>query len=248
MDYDGTDIAEVYDRGRNHGPEVLDLWMRTVESFLETAPKTILDLGCGTGRFSEALATYFDAEVIGVDPSSKMLQQAEAKRVNTRVRYEAGRGEAIPLSDAAVDLVFISMVFHHFGDPRKTAQECHRVLRENGTIFLRAGTCENIPSYPYVDFFPATVQLLEKDLFSREFMRAVFEDAGLRCTGVKVVNQVIAPDLESYAQKLATRADSILVQLSDTDFVAGLEAVRAQAARADGRAVIEPIDVLVFQK
>src|SRR6185437_11109148 len=132
MDYDGTDMAKVYDRGRNHGPEVLDLWMRTVESFLDQNPKTILDLGCGTGRFSEALATYFDADVIGIDPSAKMLEQAQAKRLNTRVRYEAGRGEAMPLPDSTVDLIFISMVFHHFADPVKTAAECRRVLREKG--------------------------------------------------------------------------------------------------------------------
>ena len=30
MDYDATDIPVAYDRGRDHGPEVLDLWMNAV--------------------------------------------------------------------------------------------------------------------------------------------------------------------------------------------------------------------------
>jgi len=248
MDYDNTEIAAGYDRGRNHGPDVLDLWMRTVASFLEEKPNAILDLGCGTGRFSEALATQFSAEVIGVDPSAKMLEQAAAKRANSLVRYESGRAEAIPLPDAAVDLVFISMVFHHFQEPAQAARECHRVLRNRGTVFLRAGSCENIPSYPYVGFFPATTPILKKDLFSREFMRQVFEEAGLQCIAAEVVKQEIAPDLESYAEKLATKSDSILVQLSDADFVAGLEAIRAHAAGKGSYPVIEPIDVLVFRK
>ena len=80
MDYDATDIAVTYDRGRDHGPEFLDLWMNVVSSHVKDQRiKTILDLGCGTGRFSEALAVRFDAEVIGVDPSKKMLEQARSK-------------------------------------------------------------------------------------------------------------------------------------------------------------------------
>ncbi|HXD29746.1 MAG TPA: methyltransferase domain-containing protein [Pyrinomonadaceae bacterium] len=248
MDYDRTNMAAVYDQGRSHGPEVLDLWMGIISSVLENKPASILDLGCGTGRFSEALAAYFDAEVIGLDPSSKMLAQAEAKRIDSRVRYESGRGEAISLPDESVDLVFISMAFHHFEDSAQTARECFRVLHEQGTVFLRAGTCENIPLYPYVDFFPATRTILAKDLFSGEFMKDVFEKAGFQCVATKVVTQEIAPDISTYAEKLATRADSILVQLSDADFQAGLDAVRAQAASVNNEAVFEPIDVFVFRK
>src|SRR6267142_1167323 len=100
MDYDATEIPVAYDRGRDHGPEVLDLWMEVVSSYVKGQRiDTILDLGCGTGRFSEALAVRFDAEVIGIDPSKKMLEQAERKRRDHRVRYESGRGESIPLTD-----------------------------------------------------------------------------------------------------------------------------------------------------
>src|SRR5688572_32670683 len=72
-DYDQTDIPAGYDRARDHGPEVLDLWMHTIATHLEGhSISHILDLGCGTGRFSEALAARFNAEVIGLDPSQKM--------------------------------------------------------------------------------------------------------------------------------------------------------------------------------
>lgn len=96
MDYDATDIPDGYDRGRDHGPEVLRLWMNVVSSHVGKQPvNTILDLGCGTGRFSEALADYFNAQVVGVDPSNKMLDQARTKLCDRRVRYELGRAEAI---------------------------------------------------------------------------------------------------------------------------------------------------------
>src|SRR5258708_3064417 len=113
MNYDKTDIPASYDRGRDHGPEILELWMNTVSSHLDGAPSTILDLGCGTGRFSNALAVRFDAEVIGLDPSKKMLAQTLEKHGDPRVRYLHGCGEAIPLPDNSVDLIIMSMIFHH---------------------------------------------------------------------------------------------------------------------------------------
>jgi ubiquinone/menaquinone biosynthesis C-methylase UbiE len=248
MDYDATDIASTYDRGRDHGPEFLELWMNVVSSHVkDQRVETILDLGCGTGRFSEALATRFDAQVIGVDPSTKMLDQARGKQPDRRIRYETGRGESIPLPDNSVDLVFMSMIFHHLDNPALSAKECRRVLRDGGTAILRAGTRERISSYPYVDFFPESRPILEKVLSTNTFMREVFEAAGFHMVTLDLVTQEIAPSYAAYAEKLAAGADSVLARLSRRDFDAGMTALREHAGHSDGQAVFEPIDVFVFR-
>jgi SAM-dependent methyltransferase len=78
-----------HDRGRDHGPEFLDLWMDVVASHVkDQSTKTIQDLGCGTGRFTEALAVRFDADVIGVDLSKKMLAQARSKPAHGEAVFE----------------------------------------------------------------------------------------------------------------------------------------------------------------
>ncbi len=251
MDYDATDIASAYDRGRDHGPEYLDLWMDAVSSHVnDQRIETILDLGCGTGRFTEALAVRFDAEVIGVDPSKKMLAQARSKSSDARIRYDQGRGEAIPLPDNSVDLIFMSMIFHHFDNPQRVARECGRVLRDDraaATAFLRAGTRERISTYPYVEFFPESRPILEKVLPTSACVREVFEAAGFRTVTVELVTQEIAPTYAAYAEKLAAGADSVLASLSRRDFDAGMRALRVHAAHGDGEAVFEPIDVFVFR-
>ena len=248
MNYDTTDIPVAYDRGRDHGPEVLYLWMNVVSSCVgEQRINTILDLGCGTGRFSEALAAHFDAEVIGIDPSKKMLEQAQRKLRDRRVSYELGRGESIPLPGDSIDLIFMSMIFHHFDNPILAARECRRVRREGAAAFLRAGTRERIPSYPYVDFFPASRAILEDCLPTGAFIREVFESAGFSTVASDVVTQQIAPDYGAYAEKLLAGADSVLARLPRSDFEAGIEAVRSHAARIGEQAVCEPIDVFVFR-
>lgn len=248
MDYDTTDIPGVYDRGRDHGPEVLQLWMDVVASAVgKRHIGTILDLGCGTGRFSEALANHFDAKVIGVDPSTKMLDQARNKLRDHRVRYERGCGEAIPLPDDSIDLVFMSMSFHHFEDPNAAARECRRVLPTGATAFLRAGIRDRISSYPYVDFFPASRPILEDCLPTAAFTCEVFESAGFSTVSSQLVTQQIAATLAVYADKLATGADSVLAQLTPHDFREGIAAMRLYAQHVANKPVTEPIDVFVFR-
>lgn len=245
MDYDLTNIAVAYDRGRDHGPEVLDLWMDVLASHLEAdRVTTIVDLGCGTGRFSEGLARRFDARVIGIDPSAKMLARAREKRRAPRLHYQRGHAEAIPLVSGAVDVIFMSMSFHHFTDPGSAARECGRVLRRGGTVMVRTGTRERISSYPYVPFFPQTLPILVDVLPTTTRLIDVFESAGFRCIASTVVSQSIAPDWKSYADKLETGSDSVLARLSAGELATGIKAVRDHAEPGP---IVEPIDVLFFR-
>jgi ubiquinone/menaquinone biosynthesis C-methylase UbiE len=248
MDYDATDIASNYDRGRDHGSEFLNLWMDVVSAQVNNQNlETILDLGCGTGRFTEALRARFDADVFGIDPSEKMLEQARSKRPDARIRYQRGRAESIPLPDSSVDLIFMSMVFHHLADPALAARECRRVLRNGDAVFIRTGTRERVSAYPYYDFFPACRPILEEVLPTTAFVCEVFERAGFSSAGLELVTQEIAPSYAAYAEKLAAGADSVLARLKTSDFENGMAALRAHAAHSDAEAVFEPIDVFVFK-
>jgi len=246
-DYDLTELPAGYDRARDHGPEVLALWMDVVASLVGTdTVHTILDLGCGTGRFSQGLAIHFNARVVGIDPSAKMLEQAHAKRRGAGVNYGRGTAEALPVATGIVDVIFISMSFHHFRDSAHAAEECRRVLRKGGTVIVRTGTREQIPLYPYVPFLPQMDAILKDVLPSGADLVDVFARAGFRTHTHRIVTQPIAPTWTAYADKLAAGSDSALARLPPGELTKGIEAVRRHDAAAQGP-VVEPIDVFCFR-
>jgi ubiquinone/menaquinone biosynthesis C-methylase UbiE len=247
MNYDKTEIPTTYDKARALAPETLRLWQDLLSVQIGRAEMSlVIDLGCGTGRFSELLAAHFGAQVIGIDPSLKMLEQARRKPVVGSVVYLRGLAEALPLVDGCGDLVFMSMVYHHFTDPSAVAKECHRVLRRGGYACIRTGTRES--DFPYRHFFPLRA-LIDSDLPSRREIEAVFAAGGFTPVVHRVVTQVTAVDWPSFVEKSALRANSFLARLSDDDFQRGIAALRApgEAINQDD-AVTEEIDWFMFTR
>lgn len=92
----------------------------------------VLDLGAGTGKFTELL-TQRAEHVTAVDPSISML--AQLRRKLDSVTVLGGMAEGIPLPDCSQDAVTVAQAFHRF-DPDKACQEISRVLRPGGTLAL----------------------------------------------------------------------------------------------------------------
>ena len=59
------------------------------------------------------------------------------------------------------------------------------------------------------------------------------------------MTQQIATNYSEYADKLSMKADSILISLDDSEFEAGIRAVRTETAIGP---ITEPINFIVFEK
>ncbi len=95
---------------------------------------TVLDLGCGAGEFSVALAAA-GAQPIAVDVAAEALRRASvhAPELDARV-WRAG--EPLPVDDNAVDVVWAGEVIEHVVDVAPWLSEVRRVLRPRGTLLL----------------------------------------------------------------------------------------------------------------
>lgn len=92
----------------------------------------VLDVATGTGLVArEALATVGPAgSVLGLDPSAGMLAEARPLPM-TLVR---GRGEKLPLRDAAFDFVSMGFALRHVTDLDALFREFRRVLKPGGAV------------------------------------------------------------------------------------------------------------------
>jgi len=106
---------------------------------VETSPRRIVDLGCGTGAGTFALLARFpEAEVTAVDASAahlrRLLEKAEADGVADRVRTVLADLDADWPELGSPDLVWASASLHHLADPDRTLRQVHELLVPGGLL------------------------------------------------------------------------------------------------------------------
>ncbi|RON07529.1 malonyl-[acyl-carrier protein] O-methyltransferase BioC [Pseudomonas brassicacearum] len=99
----------------------------------DRSPVRWLDLGCGTGYFSRALAERFNAsEGLALDIAEGMLNHA--RPLGGATHFIAGDAERLPLRDASCDLVFSSLAVQWCADFGAVLSEANRVLKPGGVL------------------------------------------------------------------------------------------------------------------
>lgn len=98
----------------------------------------VLDLGCGTGRLLERLATeYTELRGTGLDLSTNMLRLARlTNRHHPRLIFIEGKAESLPFGDGQFDAVFNTISFLHYAQPEQVLHEVSRVLVPGGRFYL----------------------------------------------------------------------------------------------------------------
>lgn len=99
--------------------------------------KSVLDAGCGSGRYSQALKTLGSVTVTGVDISPNSVEFAERhNRYPDAVKYVAGSVLDLPFDDDSFEFGFSNGVLHHTTDTQKGLTELSRVLQKGSHCWL----------------------------------------------------------------------------------------------------------------
>lgn len=111
-------------------------WKRQMIARLpETNPAHCVDLACGTGDLTRAVAArHPGARVTGLDLTPEMLDRARALTREPRISFTQGDMHALPFADASVDLVTGGYALRNAPDLATAIREIHRVLRPGGIL------------------------------------------------------------------------------------------------------------------
>lgn len=136
-------IASDYDR-LNHlmSLGVDRSWRRkAIRKIADIPSPEVLDLACGTGDFSLAIASASEGgHVTGVDLSSKMLEVMREKVVekglSDKISAEKGDGEELRFPDGSFDRVTVAFGIRNFENREKGLREMLRVLKPGGRLVI----------------------------------------------------------------------------------------------------------------
>ncbi len=100
--------------------------------------KTVLDMGCGSGRYSLGLSSLGAKKVTGVDISEKAYSQSVliAKEENLDVDFMEANFLELPFEDESFDFVFSNGTLHHSSSIEKSLGQLNRVLKKGGNSFI----------------------------------------------------------------------------------------------------------------
>ncbi len=111
----------------------------------------ILDAGCGTGTLLIEIRKKIGkkCELIGIDPSEKLIKVARNKSKNLNIKFKEGLIENIKFKNNYFDTVLSTLVFHHLPTElkKKGLKEIKRVLKPKGRLLIvDVGKPENLYS------------------------------------------------------------------------------------------------------
>ena len=224
---DYSEIAAVYDRARPSDSPHLEWWFERIAQAGQLGPgKRLIDLGCGTGRWTIPLAERTGCEAVGVDSSPAMLARAREKDADGRVTWLAGDVEYLDTVEReSFDCALMSLMMHHVYDHLTTFRGVYRILRLGGILLVRQGTLEQILNDVTHRFFPETVSI---DL-ARTPLRSQIEEwlskAGFEDVKAELIKQTSYPSNDRLLTELRLRVCSALRMIGDEAFEAGLRRV-----------------------
>ena len=111
-----------------------DLVLKTLEL---KNPKTIIDIGSGTGIFARAFAKRMpDTTIYACDSADVMIDWMNENLTENNIKPMLTSENSINLENNIADLIYMITVHHELLNPEKMLKETYRLLKPNGKIAI----------------------------------------------------------------------------------------------------------------
>ncbi|UBF25475.1 class I SAM-dependent methyltransferase [Kovacikia minuta CCNUW1] len=185
---------------------------------IQTQPRRILDLGCGTGSTTLRLKRAFpQSEVIGLDLSPYMLTMAEhkAKKEGLKIQWRHGNAEQTGFPDRSFDLITASLLFHETPPAvsRRILRECYRLLTAGGEVVVLDGSQKMLRQTEWLT-----------QIFEEPYITAYAAESVDAWMGAARFGAVRTQDVW-LIQQVSRGVKPLAHQLTETELFADLEAI-----------------------
>ena len=198
-----------------------------------------LDIGCGAGHLSFALAPHV-AHLVAVDPSPSMLaavSRTAAARQLRQIETRQGTAESLPFADGTFQLACTRYSAHHWTRIEKAVRELSRVLAPGGHALVIDTLGQEDP---LVDTFMQSMELLRDPSHVRNRSQAEWRSL-MQSAGLSELEHAEWPtrlDFASWVERMRTPAERVAVIRSLQDG-APREVRQALRIEADGSFTIQ---------
>ncbi len=140
-------IGKTYTATRAADPRIVD---KLIELFGLDRGARILDIGAGSGNYSQAMAKA-GFGVTAIEPSKIMRDQGKK---HPNLQWREGFAEDLPFDDDSFDGVMMTLCVHHFTDREKALDEALRIVG-TGPVVIFTYDIDLESAFWLFDYFPA---------------------------------------------------------------------------------------------
>jgi len=227
---DYEDISNYYDTVRGFGPEYYRGWLDNIfhHGDLEGRQR-VLDIGCGTGRYTVLMQQRSGRPMVGMDLAAGMLAKAQTKAGdNVDLRLVRGDAEKMPFKDGSFDAATLILVVHHIEDLEGMADGIQRILAPGGRVLFMTRDHDEIEA-SYIAMFPGVLEIDLARFPKVERLEAVLAATGFTNVGHdREVNPGFSMTREQVMDKVDGRFISTLTLMSDEEFEEAREIFNAR--------------------
>lgn len=145
-----------------------------------TKNSTVLDVGCGTGRWSRYISQRV-GQVEGIDPSSAIFNAVDFNKNIENIRFTQAGVDCIPFENNSFDLVFSLGVLHHIPDTQKAMQACVDKVKMNGHFLVYLYYSFDNRGFGYKFLFQCS------NLFRRVICKLPFSIKRIVCSSIGII-------------------------------------------------------------
>ena len=182
-------IGKSYDQSRRADPYIVS---RLNHYLRVRAGLSYLDVGCGTGNYTSALAQS-GGTWHGIDQSQLMIDVARKK--SQSIFWQLADVNRLPFSDKAFSGVVCTLAIHHFVSLSSAFSEIYRVIG-TGNFVLFTSTPEQMMRYWLVEYFPEAIYKSAEQMPSLALVNDALSGSGFH--SMETEDYFIQEDLQDF--------------------------------------------------